>query len=70
MNKGWIKKKPFRKSNGRKYRLKDIKLDESINYIFHTTNHLTAVVKGVNMDTFKANQWCANSYYVKEFESN
>ena len=62
---GWVKEKPFRNINGRKYRLKDIKVNENINYIFRTSKHLTAVVKGVNMDLFKAYNWCANSFWIE-----
>ena len=65
-SKGWVKKSPFRKSNGRKYKLKNLPIKSNESYIFLTSNHLTAIVNGVHRDTWNCGPWCANSYYVKE----
>ena len=63
---GWIKCRPFRKLDGRKYRLKNVPVYDTINYIFQTSKHLCAVVNGELNDTWDCRPWCANSYYMKE----
>ena len=59
---GWVKNKPFRKSNGKKYKVKDFPVK---NCIVHTTNHLTVIKDGALNDTWNCMEWCANSYYTK-----
>jgi len=62
---GWKKCKPFRKSNGRKYKLKDVPISPDRAYLFRTSKHLTAVVNGELRDVWNCGAWCANSYYVR-----
>lgn len=62
---GWVKRKPMRKSNGRLYRLKEIKCDRDL--IVHTRRHLT-YVNGDNFDMTLYDTWncsykIANSYW-------
>lgn len=63
---GWVKNKPFRKSNGRKYKLRNVPIDNNKSYIFQTTTHWTAIKKGIHRDTWNCQDWCANSYYTKK----
>lgn len=63
---GWVKNKPFRKSNKKKYQVKNLPIKSGTSYIIHTTSHLTAIVGGVLRDTWNCGAWCANSYYTKE----
>jgi len=64
---GWKRQKPMRKRGGKKkYKLKDAPVDKNINYIFHQSNHWTAVVKGVHRDLSGCwREWCVNSYWIK-----
>ncbi|QDP50848.1 MAG: hypothetical protein Unbinned2903contig1001_38 [Prokaryotic dsDNA virus sp.] len=63
--KGWIKQKPFRKSNNRKYQLGRLPVEKNKTYLVCTSGHLTCVVDGVVNDTWDCREWCANSYYIK-----
>ena len=67
---GWKKCKPFRKSNGRKYKLKDVPIRfchvPGEAFLFRTSKHLTAVVNGELRDVWNCKESYANSYYVKE----
>lgn len=62
---GWKKCKPFRKSNGRKYKLKDVPISPDQTYLIRTSKHLTAVVNGELRDVWNCGAWCANSYYIR-----
>ena len=63
---GWVKKSPLKKSNGKKYKVKNISKFFTKNVIIHTTNHLTTLKNGNLNDLWDCREWCANSYYVKE----
>ena len=64
---GWIKCSPIYNENGRKYRLKDIpKSSIPSRVIFHTRNHVCAVVDKNLNDKWDCRNWCANSYYIKQ----
>tara|TARA_R100000773_G_scaffold44034_1_gene43799 strand:- start:724 stop:1137 length:414 start_codon:yes stop_codon:yes gene_type:complete len=65
---GWVKKSPLKKSNGKKYKVKNISkfFTSYKNVIIHTTRHLTTLVDGDLNDTWDCREWCANSYYIKE----
>ena len=63
---GWVKNKPLRKSNNKKYRLQNITKDMiPSRAIFHTSNHIAAVIDGELHDTWNCGPWCANSYYTR-----
>tara|TARA_R100001440_G_scaffold37043_2_gene56291 strand:- start:2916 stop:3242 length:327 start_codon:yes stop_codon:yes gene_type:complete len=63
---GWKRQKPIRKQGGRKrYKLGDTPIDANQTYIFHCSNHWTAVVKGVNRDLWDNRIMCSNSYWIK-----
>ena len=59
---GWKKHKPIRKSNGRKYQLKNLPIADG-SYIFITSRHVTAITEQEHRDTWNCGNWCANSYY-------
>ena len=61
---GWKRQKPFRKGR-KKYKLKNVPISKTKNYIFHTSRHWTAVVSNVVQDTWDCREWCANSYWTK-----
>ena len=61
---GWKRQKPFRKGR-KKYKLKNVPINKTQNYIFHTSSHWTAIVNNVVQDTWDCREWCANSYWVK-----
>ena len=61
--KGWIKNKPPRDSNGRKIRLKDWGHNRAI---VLTTRHLTCVIDNCVNDIWDTRAWCCNSYYTKK----
>ncbi len=61
---GWKRQKPFRKGR-KKYKLKNVPIDNNTRYIFHTSKHWTAVVDGICRDTWDCREWCANSYWIK-----
>lgn len=64
---GWKRQKPIRKRGGKKrFKLGDTPIDENQTYIFHMSNHWTAVVKNVNLDTWDNRKMCSNSYWIKE----
>ena len=64
---GWKRNKPIRKAGGkRRFKLGDTPIDKNQTYIFHCSNHWTAVVKNVNLDTWDNRQMCSNSYWTKE----
>ena len=65
---GWVKKSPLKKSNNKKYKVKNISkfFTSYKNVIIHTTCHLTTLIDGDLNDTWDCREWCANSYYVKE----
>ena len=63
---GWVKNKPFRKSNGRKYKVKDLPIDVNNRYIVRTSRHVTSIVYGEHRDNWNCGAWSANSYYTKE----
>ena len=65
---GWVKNKPIRQSNGRKYKVRNlpiIVMEEFYGYsfIFHTSKHWTAIVNVMVYDTWDCREWCANSFY-------
>jgi len=62
---GWVKHKPKRDINGKRHRLRNLRLLHRNTYIFKTTGHLTAVVNGVHRDTWNCQNQIANSYYTK-----
>ncbi len=61
-DRGWVKNKPPRYSNGRKMRLEDWTHDLAI---VSTVTHLTTVVDNTVYDTFDCRNDCCNSYYTK-----
>ena len=61
---GWERQKPFRKGR-KKYKLKNVPINKTQNYIFHTSGHWTAIINNVVKDTWDCREWCANSYWVK-----
>ena len=63
---GWVKNKPFRKSNGKKYKVKDLPVNPDDRYIVKTSSHVTAITYGEHRDTWNCGAWSANSYYTKE----
>ena len=63
---GWVKNKPLRKSNGRKYKVKNLPIDKDKRYIIRTSKHLTAITYGEHRDTWNCGESCANSYYTKD----
>jgi len=62
---GWVKNKPLRKINGKKYQVKKLPINKNKSYIFQTTRHLTAIIDGEHRDIWDCGNWCANSYYTK-----
>ena len=62
---GWKRQKPF-KNERRKYKLKNVPINKNTSYIFHTSNHWTAIVNNVLRDTWDCREWCANSYWIKQ----
>lgn len=62
---GWKRQKPF-KNGRRKYKLKNVPINKNTSYIFHTSNHWTAIVNNVLRDTWDCREWCANSYWIKQ----
>ena len=60
-DRGWIKNKPPRDSNGKKIRLKDWEHNRAI---VLTTGHLTCVIDNCINDTFYTGDWCCNSYFT------
>ena len=67
---GWIKHKPMRKTNGKRYRLKNVPINPVGSYIFQTSGHMTAVVDGIQRDTWNCQDWVANSYYINQHGVN
>ena len=63
---GWVKHKPMRKSNGKKYKVKNLPVNKNTSYILHTSKHWTAIVNNEHRDTWNCGEWCANSYYTKQ----
>ena len=61
----WKRQKPF-KNGRRKYKLKNVPINKNTSYIFHTSNHWTAIVNNVLRDTWDCREWCANSYWIKQ----
>ena len=63
---GWERQSPIRKRGGKKrFKLGDTPIDNNKRYIFHCSNHWTAVVNGVNRDTWDNRKRCSNSYWTK-----
>ena len=63
---GFVKMKPFRNGNGLKYKVNTIPINKSSSYVVRVSQHLTAIVNGVNYDSWYCGEYSANSYYVKE----
>lgn len=62
---GFKKHSPFKDERNKKFEVRYFPVDKSMNYVILTRGHLTAIVKGVHLDSWNCGEWCANTYYSK-----
>jgi len=64
-NLGWVKNSPLTHSGRKKYKIKNIPLNQSNHYLIHTCGHVTALVDGTLLDSWDCREWKAQSYYTR-----
>jgi hypothetical protein len=62
---GWEKFSPV-KVNNKKVQVRNFPAKSNTSYMIHTTNHVTAIVNRVHLDSWNCGEWCANSFYMKK----